>query len=137
MLTQELIKISAVPPGQCSGLGDIPTRGREHPDKISPFGSLLHLFEGSQLVAGLARCLSAQQKQVRGNQIVGSQNHGALDDVGQFPYVAWPVVQHKALHHLRSEALDSLVHLVTEALQKVVGQEGDVRAALAQWRKEN
>jgi hypothetical protein len=46
-------------------------------------------------------------------------------------------VQHKELHHLWSEALDLLMHLVTEALQEVVGQEGDILAALAQWGKEN
>ncbi len=118
-------------------LGDIPARGREYPDKIGPFGPLLHLFQRSQLVAGFTRRLSAQQEKVRRNQVVGSQNDGTLDDVGQLPDIAWPVVQHEELHCLRGEALGRLVHLVTEALQEVVGQEGDVLAALAQWGEEN
>src|SRR5262249_33215186 len=83
------------------------------------------------------RHFSTQQEKVRRNQIVGSQDYSALDNVGQFSDVTWPVVQHEELHHFRSEALDLLVHLVTEALQKVVGQEGDVLAALAQWGEEN
>src|SRR5262249_12059899 len=76
-------------------------------------------------------------EQVRGNQVMGGQDHGTLDDVGQFPDIAWPVVQHEELHCLWGQALDRLMHLVTEALQEVVGQEGDVLAALTQWGEEN
>lgn len=137
MLTQQLIKIGAVPPSQCGSLGDIAARGREYPDQISSFGPFLYLFERSQLRAGFVWRLSAQQKKVRSNQIVRSQDYGTLEDIGQFPDVAGPVVQHEELHGLRREALGRLMHLVAEALQEVVGQEWDVLAALAQWGEEN
>ena len=82
MLAQQLIKIGAIPPGQRGSLRDIPTRGREYPDKISPFGPLLHLFQRSQLMAGFARCLSAQQEKVRGNQVMRGQHYSTLNNVG-------------------------------------------------------
>src|SRR5438094_5551959 len=105
MLAQQFIKIGAVPPSQRGSLGDIPTRGRKYPDKIGPFGPLLYLFQRSQLIAGFARRLSAQQEKVRGNKVVGGQNDGTLEDIGQFSDIAWPVVQHEELHCFWGEAL--------------------------------
>ena len=116
---------------------DIPSRCREHPSKIGPLGPLLRLLERSQLVAGPARRLVAQQEEVRSNEVVGSQGNGTLYHVGQLPDVAWPVVEHEVLHRLRGKALDGLVHLLAEALQGVVCQEGDVLTALAQWGEED
>ena len=64
------------------------------------------------------------------------QDNGTLDHVGQFPDVAWPVVQHEALHGLRCKALYGLATLSTKALQEVIGKQRDVFASFAQRGEE-
>jgi hypothetical protein len=64
-------------------------------------------------------------------------NHGTLDYVLQFAYVARPIVALQKLHYLIGDAIDRLALLLSEPLHEVFYQQRDIILAFPQWGKED
>src|ERR1700734_3493805 len=58
----------------------------------------------------------------------------SLDDVLQFPNVAWPGVTNQRVHGFRRYGVDLLGHIKSEVLREVADQERNIFRALAQRR---
>src|SRR5215469_8873752 len=83
------------------------------------------------------RAARGQLNILRPNGTSGCEQGGAQDRIFQFPDVAGPVVRRQLGARLDADRRDPRTHLAHRLADEVVGQFGDVFAAVAQWRKMN
>ncbi len=105
------------------------------PDDLS-LGSYYSLMEVARHFSiGRLRYVGedSQRKILRGDPITGTQDNGPLDEVRQFPHIAWPVVVLQQLPCIRCDFFDSLAQAAAVVGQEVIGEGGDVLGAVSKW----
>src|SRR5208337_16864 len=70
-------------------------------------------------------------QEVHVDALLGRKNHGAFDDVFEFPDISRPVVIHEQLHRRRSELAQRFGILLAKAFQEMDQQEWNVLPAVA------
>ncbi|EAU66790.1 hypothetical protein STIAU_1021 [Stigmatella aurantiaca DW4/3-1] len=135
--SQNLARLALVPLGHGHGALD------EHAFGFFQSGNLAGVIHGRGREEGAGGGLGPSRLRQQGGgleggqvpaqqHLAGGEHHGPGEDVLQLAHVAAPGQPGQVLQHLWRDPEHALVHLLVDALQQVVHQQGDVLAPLPQ-----